>query len=272
MCEIAQRFECERISSTEAGRVLESFEVPTLDDIPGVLATGPVSELKDKWSKEGPESSIYLIKTKDDNGKFVGVYSFLLSCGILFEKFLKDLKGAVNGNIVDVSYDEEGRERENKIQLAILDSKLPNGIPEVVDSQSEECCEIPANRITKSHPAVKIEYWAKNYAQTAKNIEMKYCDDFNRKLGEDVFWHFIAGKILEGTERFYSEYCYLFSADNSTQEKLTKYYERLGFQRIDKLNVLCSDDDDSCQCLVMSIRGMRERYKRMANHSLAQLK
>lgn len=259
-----RQIKCERVVSNETGVMLKAFVPPANDDIPDVIATGPIAELKDKWAK-GESESIYLVEVLEDNGELVGVYSFLLSCGILFEKFLKDVN---DGNENVASTDSDGTEELDGNPLGLLlqgvtlpNTTLANDVGGRKLSRSEEHQEVPANRITKSHPAVKIEYWAKNYSLQAKKVELEYKSLFNRKLGEDVFWRIIAKKILEGSEYFYSQYCYLFAADNSRNEKLTEYYVRLGFKKLDDLNVLCSDDDAECPCLAMPMGEIRERVE-----------
>lgn len=253
-----QRIVSERISSEATGRMLMAFAPPTTDDIPGVMATGPVAELKYKWTEEKSEA-IYLVEILDENNKATGVYSFLLSCGILFDKFLTDVDNSEN-SIASSDCSSEGEDGVNMLKVSIGEAGASDNVAEHGDSKPEEQQEIKPNQITKSYPAVKIEYWAKNYSDSAKALDQEYVKLFDRKLGEDVFWRIIASKILKGAEYFYCQYCYLFSADNSgKKEKLTKYYRRLGFDALDNLNVLCADDDRNCQCLAMSLSSLREK-------------
>lgn len=257
-----RQIKCELVASNDTGMMLAAFEPPANDDIPGVIATGPIAELKDRCGKG---ESVYLVEVLDDNGEGVGMYSFLLSCGLLFEKFLKDWNDD-NENVASTSGDGieelEGNPLGSFLQgVPLPNTTLSNDVGGLRLSRSDDSQEVPANRITNSYPAVKIEYWAKNYSSRAKEIVSEYKSLFGRKLGEDVFWGIIAKKILEGSEYFYCQYCYLFAADNSKNEKLTDYYERLGFKKLDDLNVLCSNDDAECPCLAMPMLQIRERVE-----------
>lgn len=253
-----QRIVPERISSEATGRMLMAFVPPTTDDIPGVMATGPVAELKYKWTDEKSEA-IYLVKILDENNKATGVYSFLLSCGILFDKFLTEVDNSED-SIASSDCSSEGEDDVNMLKVSMGEAGVSDNVAEHGDSKPEEQQEIKPNQITKSYPAVKIEYWAKNYSDRAKALNQEYKDRFGRRLGEDVFWRIIASKILEGSQYYYCQYCYLFSADNSGgQEKLTKYYRQLGFEALDNLNVLCADDDKGCSCLAMPLRRLKEK-------------
>lgn len=261
------QIECERVSSGVSGRRLELFVPPTQEDIHGIIATGPIAELKQKWKEDGVHCSVYLVNAVNVRGEQVGLHSFMLSCGMLFERFIKDVddgdENVLNGG-VDSAVSSMGDELPIfKVgALDVSSNEIKSSEPNSHGYKDEH--EMPAsNRITRAYPAVKLEYWAKNYSEEAKRVAEMYEKSNKEKLGKVVFVREIVKKILDGVDLLYAQYCYVFSADNSDKDKrLTKYYESLGFSDLKNLNVLCSDDDRGCPCLAIKVDDLREMARR----------
>ena len=218
---------CERFSGSASQlKIIQAFAGKN------EVAAGLVKSAVDYASAEDKSKiAYYLIHDKDG----VGYVFFSLRAGLLFdyeasarieeEMSAAEEKRKIGEDTSDIS--KINAAKRTSCELKDAQERLYK------DFDSETRKEIM--RVKKTFSGVELVHFCRNESVVDRWRSMKPAMGTPvRRMGEVLFWHFVVPKILHVLDVIGAEVIYLFAADSTDDEKLRKYYKRLGFKRADE--------------------------------------
>lgn len=155
----------------------------------------------------------------------------------------------------------------------VLDQSMSYKYPyELVETCSEYDYLCKDIKLEKNTPAIQVTH-------TYSGIEIVvFCANDNARkmwrsqaiphtLGKTMFWSKIVPILLRTRKIIGCQYCFLFAADNSTDETLVNYYETdLKFQRIKDFGSTKPKYDFQCVSMFCDIHELEIQRKRFFNN------
>ena len=267
---------CQRLSDDEANKELaQIFENALNQGIANVLARGWNADKKDKLA-------FYIVKDPAVN---VPLFFFSLKCGEVFIPYNQERRqeimknagmlyaAATDHKADDWAMESIQKRKESGEEVKEIREELARryhmNVSRCMSYEEDKLQEgDKINRVQETHAAVELvhfcaydnrrNFWYPVTGNPAKQ-RWKKMGMNDQTIGNVVFWQFIDPIIRKVRDLVGCEYIYLFAADRQKYGTLVKYYEKLGFEMRDDLNVNKPEYDFTCYFMCQKVTSLRNR-------------